>query len=596
MRNINKREIFFIAIIGLAFWVLDALAEKLVHNKSFFDVVFFNIPVIDLIARLLTTLVIVISGILIAIYSNKVNESMGRYRQLFDKMHDAIFITPATSSSDRANIIEVNAEATHRLGYSREELQKFALADLVPPENSAELLAMNQRLLVERHVLYETVQIAKDGGRNPVEINAHLVDLQGRPAIMSIARDIGKRKQVEGALKQSEALFRAIFQGAGIGMAMLDLDGRIIQVNTAAQTATGYSQEELSGKPFNELPSPDENTPDLELFRELASGRRDHYQVEKRYRCKQGRILWGGLTVSLVRDPEGLPRFAIGMVEDITARKNAEAALRQAHHELERRVEERTAALNQANLELKREVDERRSAEKALRNSQEQLQTLTSQFLTAQEAERRRISLELHDELGQAMMLLKFKLSSLADKPHKNRQVLRKDYDALLNYLDGIIENVRRLSRDLSPTILEELGLSSALRFLLEEVKKYSDIKNFSLESDEINGLFPPQTQINIYRIFQESLTNIVRHSGAQNISMVINKHDDYASFTIQDDGAGFDLDQVLAREVSQKGMGLAAMQERARIAGGSLDIQSQAGSGTRISFIIPTTPGGQAK
>ena len=137
-----------------------------------------------------------------------------------------------------------------------------------------------------------------------------------------------------------------------------------------------------------------------------------------------------------------------------------------------------------------------------------------------------------------------------------------------------------------------ELGLSSALRFLLEEISKYGRMENFSLETAEIDDLFPHSTQINIYRIFQESLTNIVRHSQARRVSVAIRKYDDYVSFSIVDDGQGFDVQQALAREPSRRGLGLAAMEERVRIAGGTMDIQSQIGAGTSISFTIPVRPG----
>jgi PAS domain S-box-containing protein len=590
--NIRKKQLLYIFMVGILFWLFDAVIDNLLY-KNFSLAGSFSFSGKEFFLRSSSMLVIMVAGVMIGIYSNRLTESEGRYRQLFDNLNDAIFITPALSSVRDAKIVEANAEAFLLLGYNLNELRQFSLADLAPAAKLPELSAIIRKLQVEKHALYETVQVAKDGSQIPVEIHAHLVDLLGRPAIMSLARNITERQQVENALRQSEARFRAIFEGAAIGMAMVDLEGRFVAANPACQRDTGYTEAELTGKHFSELTLSGDPDPELEKFAALAAGKLDHYQIKKRFQGKEGQVIWGNLTVSLVRDPEGRPQFAIGMVEDITARKGAEDALRQAHDEMERRVLERTNELALANLDLQFEVEERRTAEAALRQSQEQLQALTSQLLDAQEAERRRISLELHDELGQALLLLKFKLSALVNKPEKKSQTLDKEYDLLLHELDGIIENVRRLALDLSPTILEELGLSSALRFLLEQVGKYSAIKVSSLNIDEIDGLFAPHTEINIYRIFQESLANIIRHSQAQLISIIIKKQGNIVSFTVQDDGSGFDVDKILGRKASRRGLGLAAMQERLRIEGGEFKIHSQEGAGTRISFSLPIPPEG---
>lgn len=593
MWKFRVKEISFIFIGAIFFWIADTIIDELLFEKrSFADALFFNIPHHDIYMRLTTVAAIIVFGLVIVRYANKLNESEGRYRQLFDNVNDAIFIHPIASPDIPANFMEVNAKATGLLGYNRNELLQLSFADLVPPETSQELDAMVEELIVDQHVLSETILVTKDGRQIPVEINAHLVDLLGRPTILSIARDITLRRQAQEALMQKDMHLRAIFRGAAIGMVLFDLEGRFLEVNPAAQKISGYDQDELLGRHFRVMSFPDDMEPSLTWFAELAAGKRDLYQLEKRFLCKDGKLLWGSITVSLIRDAAGRPRYAIGMMENITARKEAEAALHQAHAELEERVEARTRELGQVILKLRREVEERRAAQEAQRQSEEQLHALTSKFLTSQEMECRRISRELHDELGQALMLLKFKLNALADKPPKSFPDLRRQYDSLLNNLDGIIENLRCLSRDLSPTILEELGLSSALRFLLEEVSKYSKINNHTVETAEIDDLFAHNTQINIYRIFQESLTNIVRHSQARQISVAIQKHDDYVSFYIADDGRGFDVQQVLAREPSQRGLGLAAMQERVRIAGGDLDIRSQIGSGTRITFTIPTRLG----
>jgi signal transduction histidine kinase len=235
------------------------------------------------------------------------------------------------------------------------------------------------------------------------------------------------------------------------------------------------------------------------------------------------------------------------------------------------------------------DITVRRQAENALRESEQQLRALTSRLLTVQETERRRISGELHDELGQALLYLKLKLGAAREMLRKDQVSLKKDCQTLLQFLDGIIENVRRLSRDLSPTVLEEMGLSSAIKYWLEEFGKYYDVKKIDVDIERIDDLFSQKVQLHIYRIFQECLTNIGKHSQATQISLAVRKQDGRVAFTIHDNGQGFEVMAALARESSTKGIGLATMAERVRMVGGTLEIRSNKGIGTQITFTIPT-------
>lgn len=170
----------------------------------------------------------------------------------------------------------------------------------------------------------------------------------------------------------------------------------------------------------------------------------------------------------------------------------------------------------------------------------------------------------------------------MKDQLPEDNRALKGDCEELLHYLDGLIDKVRQLSRDLSPpTILEELGLGNALKYLIEEYSKHYDIHQRRVDMEEIDNLFSKPTQINIYRIFQEALTNIGRHAQATHISIEIKKADNDVSFMIGDDGKGFDPGR-------KTGIGVAAMTERVNIMGGEIEIQSQKGRGTRITFNIP--------
>ena len=239
----------------------------------------------------------------------------------------------------------------------------------------------------------------------------------------------------------------------------------------------------------------------------------------------------------------------------------------------------------------RQQLETQREKEKVLQESEAKLRFLSGQLMIVQEQERRRISKELHDELGQALMFLKFQLTRLS----KEKRKTKNDFQSLLNYLDGVIEEVRRLSWDLSPACLEQFGLATAVKNLLEEFGQHFEIRWSPDEVKGIDHLFPPLAQVNIYRIFQECLTNIGRHAQATQISVNIEQQTNHVFFSVADNGKGFDLDEVWDRAGRERGIGLAAMQERARLAGGSLEIWSQPGAGTKISFTIPIDQGEQA-
>jgi signal transduction histidine kinase len=208
-------------------------------------------------------------------------------------------------------------------------------------------------------------------------------------------------------------------------------------------------------------------------------------------------------------------------------------------------------------------------------------------LLRAQEKERRRISLELHDELGQSLSLLKVQLGAVKRKLRPDQMELGEALQETREHLDYVIESVRRLSRDLSPSILEDLGLSAAIEWLISDFAKHYNIST-SYDAENIDDFFSDEHQIIIYRIFQEILSNIRKHAEADQVSVAIRKQKGAVSFLVQDNGNGFDLKEVSGKNSTEKGMGLTAMYERALIVGSSLDIWTEKGKGVRISFTVP--------
>jgi signal transduction histidine kinase len=240
-------------------------------------------------------------------------------------------------------------------------------------------------------------------------------------------------------------------------------------------------------------------------------------------------------------------------------------------------------------LKIMHDITDLKRAEAEITSKHQQIQRLSSELLTAQETERMRISKELHDELGQSLTLIKLKIGLLdMDLPETSQSLKRLCADASA-HVDQAIENTRRLSRDLSPVTLETLGVSVALRRLAEEFDKSSNIQ-IAVDIDNIDNLLPQKFNILLYRIFQEGLNNIIKHSAASEANVLLKKSEGEIRVDMQDNGKGFDSGKNdLFAIASPEGLGLTIMRERIRTLGGELIIESRKDAGTKLHFKIQT-------
>jgi PAS domain S-box-containing protein len=361
-----------------------------------------------------------------------------------------------------------------------------------------------------------------------------------------------EKRALENEMKQSAALYEAIIETAHDAIWVLDAESNLIFLNKRGKEISGYTLSELAGKNVARLFHPEDSRKVKDLFLKILEGRSHVADFEARLCAKDGEIHLLSMSSSpLYKNGRVIGLFSIG--KDIT---------------------------------------EHRKAENALRESEKQLRYLSSRLLTAEETERRRISKELHDELGGALTVLKLRLSFIGKELKKDQVAVKEECETISLYIDQVIENVRRLSRDLTPSILEDAGLSAAIRSLISNSNKNCNI-NMTLDIKDIDRLFSQDAQITIYRLLQEAFTNIGKHAKAKNVSVVIKNHDDRVSFSVEDDGIGFDVTRIATVDPDKRGLGLSIMDERARMLGGSLEIWSEKGKGTRISFHIPLEKGG---
>jgi PAS domain S-box-containing protein len=230
------------------------------------------------------------------------------------------------------------------------------------------------------------------------------------------------------------------------------------------------------------------------------------------------------------------------------------------------------------------DISERKQAEAALRAQAGQLKALSRRVLQAQESERRRVAIELHDELGQSLTAIKINLQVRERIGGPSPAELKAENIAIV---DNALQQVRRLALALRPSMLDDLGLLPALQWLCEQTEARNDLV-VQFAAGALPSRLAPEIETACFRIVQESLTNIVRHAGVCRVSIDLRQEGDTLVIRIEDDGCGFDLAAMRRQTLAGASMGVAGMQERAALIGGRLVVESSPGCGCRVRLSCP--------
>ena len=394
---------------------------------------------------------------------------------------------------------------------------------------------------------YEYLALAKDGSEIWLGQNTQLIYKNDQVVgFQSVARDISERKLVETALQESNELFRASFSDATIGMALVSNEYSIIEVNPAFCQMLGYTSESLIGISSISITHPEDIDQSVNHYQDLISGKVKSYHFEKRYIHKDGHEIYAQVIVSGVRDELGNPLYAIAQIQETTESRKAKEKARQ--HEI-------------------------------------QLQALVYDISVAEENERRRIAVELHDSVIQDIALCKIKLGELSRHVITNSSLNIIAEMRLL--MEQTIKESRSLVFDLSLPVLYELGFVAAIKWLAESRQEKFNIKYLVIDE----GIFKPlkrEVEVMLYKAVRELLINVKNHACAKEVKIFIKQTNSDVEVCVQDDGVGFRqniLESIIGNELK---FGLFGIKERLGLLNGSVKVSSSPETGTKITLRAP--------
>ena len=380
-------------------------------------------------------------------------------------------------------------------------------------------------------------------------------------------------KRAVKALIHSDARFHAVFENAAVGIALMSLERRPIAFNAITEKIIGYSFEEIEHMDPRLLAVPEDRSMDDELFKELVAGNRESYVIERRYRRKDGRIIWARINYSLVRDMDGEPDYLVGIIEDIDEQKRAAERLSEQKaidlQTLHQRVEARTHELAEANERLKQEIEQRKKVE-------EELAKKAAEEAVA--ADRTRLARDLHDAVTQTLFSASLTAEVLPDLWSVDVEAARKSTEELRQLTRGALAEMRTLLLELRPSTLTQTSLRDLIQQLCEAFIGRSRLPiNMNIQGSHP---IPPEVQVAFYRVAQESLNNAFKYARATAVNVYLDIHPSYVHFETCDNGIGFDT-----KRVKPMTLGLRIMRERAEAIGADLCINSEPGSGTCVAM-----------
>jgi PAS domain S-box-containing protein len=399
-----------------------------------------------------------------------------------------------------------------------------------------------------------------------------------RRALGRLEREIAERAQKEHELRESEERLRIAQKAGHSGTWEWNFETKELITSPEMRDLFGFDATTAGGE--REYWRERVNAEDLEGVNNAlqhAVENREDYHVEFRITRADGAERRMESLGRIFHDERGNPTRNIGVTTDITERKQAEEALKKSHHELERRVEERTQVLAATLAKLEAEVEAGKERERALR-------VLSGRLLRLQDEERRRIARDLHDSTGQTLAALKMTLGNvkklLEDTP--KGPALVSEIAALA---DQAIQDLRTTSHLLHPPLLDEMGFSSAAKWYVDGFAKRSGIEA-RLELSELPSL-SEAAELVFFRVLQESLTNVVRHSGSKSVEIRVSSSGGNAILSIKDFGNGISPDKLTSFEAVGLGVGLSSMKERLKELGGDLKLEYD-GTGTYVIAALP--------